>query len=186
MNIKDVVLFTSSNSNASIQIEKVFDSKGLQVQKVRLDTKQDRINASKGKYFQVNVVPTMCVIYADDNTQLFVGCDRIYNWIEMVTKNSKKEEIEYEEEEDTYISPKKPKKKRSKRRAKKVPEFSDDEIEIEFIEPEPMKKKTKGLDTNMRKNKGDARMNNLYNLAKQMEKDRQNTLGYTEKDLPKN
>jgi hypothetical protein len=54
---------------------------------LRLDTEEDRARAAKGKYFQITAVPTLAVIYADGNAQLFLGAEKVLQWMaETVSK----------------------------------------------------------------------------------------------------
>lgn len=74
-----------------------------------------------------------------------------------------------------------------------IEEDSEDEVEIEFLdEPEPAPRgrrapppPTEGLMVGgMSMSKKKSQMGSIYDVAKQMERERQSTLGYREEDLP--
>jgi len=252
MSIAEAILFVTSTSRASVPCLQFIAQYKLPVIPVRLDTPEAREKAANGKYFQITVVPTLVITYVDGNIQLFVGTEKIIQWMKsalsrpqvpqrviesdsdnedetpvpMPVRSKPKKKVKFEEEapeepEDEMVEEEKPgksKKKKSKSKtgsaglydvAKKKPKkkpvtFDDDtdepsedtEVTIELI-GDTGKSKKGGKRTKQIPIKGlmvgpdhapssKASMANLIKQAQQMEKDRQATLGYDEKDLPYN
>lgn len=76
-NISSIVLFISTLSKeCGVCMKRINDSK-LRYQVVRLDTRESRELVKRGKYFQINVVPTMVINYNDGNTEIFIGNAKI-------------------------------------------------------------------------------------------------------------
>lgn len=120
---------------------------------------------------------------------------------EVVIEEDLVEENEIEQEEEPEPAPvrrsrPKPKSKKlpksedkpkRKPRAKKVVEQEEDDLEFLDDETDPRKiarEKLNAVASEKSKPKP-SRMKNLYNLAKQMEQDRDSSLGYKEEDLPR-
>ncbi len=90
--------------------------------------------------------------------------------------------------------PKSSKKRRKSKKSKSVrfeePEEDYEEVDIEFIEGDrpnrPPAPPTQGLIVGPQADHGNKRMSNILEMAKQMQQDRTSTLGYDEKELPKN
>lgn len=220
MSIQDVFLFVSTTSQNSAHVMRFVQENRIPVHVVRLDTSEDRKSAANGRHFQIVNVPTLLVAYTDSNIQLFVGYDKIIQWLQNIieSRNSQSQEpeviqppkssnidhktvlIESEDEE-----PQKRKSKKSSKRSKKPSKKTTgglydrggrttgrdegEEVEIEYIDDRRSKKppSTEGLMVGAQgaaSKKGKSRMNDLFSLAKQMERDRKSTLGYDEKDLP--
>nr|QBK86662.1 MAG: inactivated thioredoxin/glutaredoxin [Marseillevirus LCMAC102] len=211
MSINDVILFVSSTSPASAPCIQFVQSYQLPVRFVRLDTIADREAARNGKYFQITVVPTLLVTYSDANVQLFVGQEKILMWLKQVMNSRNKKTQQHIEESDEIedeppIRQKKkskrdglydgvPKKSKKKKKVQKKPvhfeeESESDESEIQFIDNDkppgrPPPPPTQGLMVgphSSSKKKG--QMTSVFDTAKQMEHQRQSTLGYKDEDLP--
>lgn len=228
MSVQDVILFVSSTSEKCGNVVGYIRQNNMPVRLVRLDTVADRIAAANGPHVQIHTVPSLLIIYEDSNIQLYVGQDKILEWLQSIISSRSRESHpqasspssqvnhrtvlipeDVSDEEDVQI--KKPKKSRSKKSKRsdrntnlyggktkksrsKHQESDTDEVEIEFIDDgrkhqRPKPPPTQGLmvgpqQTTLGKKKSNSRMGDLYSLAKQMEKDRQSTLGYDEKDLP--
>lgn len=143
MSVSEVVLFICSNSHACAPCVQAVQYLRLPIKIVRLDHKKMRDAVSKGKYFKVNDVPTLLVVYNDGNIQLFVGREKVMSWIDQLASMRSKEEIQIE----TPSPPKKKKKSKSKSKIKaKKPkqrstpvemDNSEDEMEIMYIEEDP-------------------------------------------------
>jgi hypothetical protein len=199
MAVADLILFVASNSRPSLHTLSVVERMRIPVNVVKLDTAEARQTAMKGKYFQITNVPTLVVIYADGNLQLFVGAPKINQWIGMLqgeggggdrsredAPEAKREE-EYqepppkpqrrtpvietmpEEEDEETPEPVEGKKKRVKSKKKRPPVS----FEAEEPEPEPPKEKEK------------SKMSDIVNIARQLEQERKESLGYDESKLPK-
>ena len=197
MAVADLILFVASNSRPSLHTLSVVERMRIPVNVVKLDTAEARQTAMKGKYFQITNVPTLVVIYADGNLQLFVGAPKINQWIGMLRGEegggSREEAPEAAREEEHQEPPPKPqrrtpvietmpeeedeetpepvegKKKRVKSKKKRPPVS----FEAEEPEPEPPKEKEK------------SKMSDIVNIARQLEQERKESLGYDESKLPK-
>jgi len=179
----------------------------MNVKVVRLDTKEARNRAMNGKNFQIKTVPALMILYEDGNMQLFVGREKIMYWLQQSIRPPSpvnKPEFAEESSEEEYIPIKQHKKKASKKseskglysgsskkdkrkKAEAVVE-SEEEEEIIFIDNEEEESKppppfTKGLITGAG-SKAKSNMSSIMKDAKQMERDRQNSLGYDESKLP--
>jgi hypothetical protein len=204
MSIQTVILFISSTSESCKPVVKFVVQNEIPVKIIRLDTAEDRKNAMNGKYFQLQSVPTLLVMYTDDNIQLFVGKEKIISWFDQISQKRKKqadrtEEESSEEEEEIVKPPKKIKKKvvlkkpilkqketkLDKKKPKKAVVFADssseEEEEIEFYD------KTETIidhvDVNPKIIKlQEKKPESIYDIAKNMEKEREKNLGYNGKD----
>ena len=87
MSIRDVILFISSTSQVCMPPIEYIRQNQLPVKIVRLDTVIDRQAASQGKYFQINSVPTLLLIYDDGNIQLFAGQEKILMWLQQALQS---------------------------------------------------------------------------------------------------
>lgn len=169
MAVNNVLLFISSVSQSCVSPVTYIREKKLPIIIVRLDTIEDRKKAANGPFFKITEVPTMVVSYSDRTVQLFIGSEKILEWMMNITK---KEEKVLEEEEDMELTvPVEDKKKKKKK--KKMVSFEDESIEL--------------LENTSKKNKVQAssKDTNIYSMAKKMEQDRVATMGYKEEDLPK-
>ena len=197
MSVYDVVLFVSTTSRACIPAVKFIQQNGLPVRFVRLDTVEDRRAASQGKYFQIHVVPTLLVTYDDQTVQLFTGQEKVIAWLKQVIKSQKSptpplpSSSDDDEEDYTPVEPSPPKKKKKKKPPPVQFEESSDEEEYEILDhpvepPQPSRNSTEGLEVGPKASmKKVSQMSSISEIAKQMEKERQSTLGYREEDLPK-
>lgn len=274
MSISEVLVFIATNSRVCAEPMKFIEQYRLPAKIVRLDSEEARSIAANGKYFQVTVVPTMVVIYDDGNTQVFVGAQKITQWMGMMMKRSRRDDPDHSERErgvTSYLpaggnmygprpNPPRPKhfqgrgtipddptggryntdpewseepyqeepppsrpsptpppqrrmvveedepeeepqeepptKKRAKsaskqktpKRKKKPPvRFEEPEVEVEYIEEPPVSASPPPSSSRGQKTpkKPPSRMNGIYSMAKQMEKDRTASLGYKEEELPR-
>ena len=239
VSIHDLVLFVSSTSKICAPVVYFIRNNGLPVRLVRLDTQSDRELAATGnKAFQIHTVPTLLATYSNGELGLYVGQEKIIEWLKNLIKPMNEPPVhhqEYTPEHGTQLIPeeeiprhvkKKPKKRKEKpvkqgvhgnkkkniydgkkpKKNKKPPvnfeesdeDDSDEEIEIEYLDSVEPKRRTRnsrsrkpqGPPTNglmvgqQSMGKKNNQMNSLYEQAKQMAKDRENTLGYNESDLP--
>ena len=222
-------MFVSTNSSACQGPISMVSSSGAPIEIVRLDSKESRVAAARGKHFQITNVPSLVTLFTDGKLQLFVGTDRIYPVLQsLLAPPSPPEEEPISEEEEIDIieqpspprknskgrrsagkmkSKPKPKKKAPPRRKKKAPppkedeEDEDDDIEIfgeenqveelDFDDSNPIAYRpppppTTGLMVGPSVSKGnESRNTNIMEMAKTMARQREATLGYNEKDLPK-
>ena len=226
--IQRVILFVSTNSPACQGPISMVSSSGAPIEIVRLDSKESRLAAARGKHFQITNVPSLVTLFTDGKLQLFVGIDRIYPVLQtLLSPPSPPEEEPISEEEIDIIeqpSPprksskgrrsagktkSKPKKKAPPRRKKKAPpppeedDEDDDEDGVEIFGEEnqveeldfddsnpiayrPPPPPTTGLMVGPSVSKGnESRNTNIMEMAKTMARQREATLGYNEKDLPK-
>lgn len=79
--VDEIVLFASTISKSCVPCKQFIQKYKLPIQVVNLDTKEDRDTAARGTYFQIVNVPTMVVMYNDNNVQTFVGNDKIIYWL---------------------------------------------------------------------------------------------------------
>lgn len=175
---------------------------------VRLDTVESRTAAAHGTYFQITAVPSLAVGHEDGTLQVFVGNEKILRWFESMRrhppkskapereeieddesepeeppKSKKKEKVVIEEDDEPEPTPKPSRRKKSsKKERKKVVTFEEDEPDIEFLGDEP--DDTPPPRASKSSKKKPSKMGSLLDQAKQMEKERQATLGYKEEDLP--
>lgn len=211
MSVSEAILFIASNSRACVSTMSLIESTRLPIDIVRLDTQQARQIAMTGKYFQIRVVPTLVVVYSDGNLQLFVGAPKINQWIGMIThinsprpsrpaqppeeyiEDAPEERISYDEpprppsrrtpvieqmpeEEDSpegqeMAAEEQPSKKRVKPKKKKKPPVSFEEGEEQQDQGEVPQGKSK--------------ISSILDMAKQLEAERKNSLGYDESKLPR-
>ena len=174
MAVNNVLLFISSVSRSCVQPVTYIREKKLPIMIVRLDTIEDRRKAANGPFFKITEVPTMVVSYSDNTVQLFVGSDKILEWMSSINKKEEKViELDTPVEEEEVSSKKKKKKK------KKMVSFEDEDIELlESTPPSSSKKKNASSETT-------SKNSNIYSMAKKMEQDRLSTIGYKDEDLPK-
>lgn len=92
MSISEAILFVATNSNASRPCLQFVSQQKIPMQVVRLDTESARKSAASGKFFQITVVPTMVIAYEDGNTQLFLGSQKIIQWLTAMMKASSRPE----------------------------------------------------------------------------------------------
>lgn len=196
MSIKDIILFCSTTSQASIPCLKFIQQHRLPVKVVRLDTQELRDRASRGKYFQVVTVPNLVVLYNDNNLQQFVGRDKIIRWFTNIIQQNNRappvaqpvfEEESSSEEEEPIRRRRKPKKKKtkSKKKYQKIKKessseeegMSGDEIEIYDEDETPPPPSTQGLivGSNAPKSSSGA---SVFDVAKEMEKQRKQSLSF--------
>ncbi len=216
MDIDDIILFYSSVSRVCDSCINFIKTNNIPAKLVRIDSKKTREIVQKGKYFQIQIVPTLLVTYNDGNLQLFVGAEKIILWLTKLIEPRPQEEEE-ELDYDDYVPQKKKKKvsfndKQTKKapltglygKSKKPPvhfdsESDDDDYiesssdeDIEFLrdnqQPPPLNTGPirSGLQVGPHAS-GNANtgMSDLIKIAKQMEQDRKNSLGYKEENLPR-
>jgi len=240
MSIHDLVLFVSSTSVVCAPVVYYVRDNNLPVRLVRLDTPTDRELAATGnRSFQIHTVPTLLVTYTTGDLRLFVGHDKIMQWLSQILTAQPKTSQSSLEDETILISDeekppkhkKKPKKSKEKsqkksgvglydgkkKKPKKPPVSfgeesegdSGEEIEIEYIPQEPINKRNKRGSDRQHNQQSDSysnrppppptaglmvgqqftgkrksQMTNLFEQAKRMAQDREETLGYNEADLP--
>ncbi len=211
MSVQNLILFCSTTSQACVPCLQFVYKNKLQVQVVRLDTSESRNRASQGKYFQIHAVPTLVVIRSGGDLQLFVGQSKVGKWLQnmMVPRRPKPQKkstkvVYYSDSSGSeaefidppakglYDKPRKMRKhKKSKRRKKKkkyIDSDEEEEIEIEFVDQPNGRRPPPPTDGLMlgslatKKSSGPS----IFDLAKQMETQRKNSLGYKEEDLPVN
>jgi hypothetical protein len=204
MSVSEAILFIASNSRACLPTLSLIEHTGLPVEIVRLDTSQSRQIAMTGKYFQIRAVPTLVVVYSDGNLQLFVGAPKINQWLSMITQPSARPLIhppeEYIDDNDIPEEPPRPPTRRTPV-IEQMPEEEDSPEGHEMAaEENPSKKRVKPK----KKKKppvsfeegeepqdqgeapqGKSRMSSIVDMAKQLEAERKNSLGYDESKLPR-
>jgi hypothetical protein len=157
MSVQDVILFVSSTSKHCEPTIKFIKEKEIPVKIIRLDNSEDRQNAINGKYFQIHNVPTLLVMYTDDNIQLFVGSEKIISWFRQISQKKKQVEqskkmtavsseeeeeeeeerpIKYKKQKSSTIHPKKHLKKNIQKRKPVVFESSEEGEDSEDSEEE--------------------------------------------------
>lgn len=213
MSISEVVLFVSSASKPSMNTLGFAQRSGLPIDVVRLDSAKSRQIAATGKYFQIRSVPTLVVGYSDGNLQLFVGAPKITQWLSMITagppnqsepsnfeepppnresrsrrepaenevyKESKRtpviEPVEEDITEEKPVEEEGTKKRRVKPKKKAPPVNFEEEEPQEMLVDEPRSEVSNG---------SRSKMSDIVNMARQLEKEREASLGYDESKLPK-
>lgn len=196
--ISNVILFVCSNSNASIEPLKLVRYYNIPLQIVKLDTQKARNKAKKGKYFQINSVPSLVVIYQDGTLQMFIGKEKIVNWIQQLVSSKINEPTqdynqndEYQETRlEGYTKPKKSKKKKNKRKHKKpkkleYPSSEDEDEDDDFIivstyeEEQPIDNYNSNLSIHQSSNKKD-KMKDIKQIAEKMKREREQTWMYAD------
>jgi len=86
--ISEAILFISSASQASVPCVKLVVQNNLPINILKLDSTEDRQKAASGKYFQVTAVPTLVVVYGNGTTQLFLGTQKVIEWITMMVRHA--------------------------------------------------------------------------------------------------
>jgi len=206
MSLQHLILFCSTTSRACEPCIKFVYHHHLPVQIVRLDSQEARTRALRGKYFQIQVVPTLVVIREGGDLQLFAGQQKVGVWLqkliakppppkvsppepERILSDSSEEESEIPTK-GLYDGKKRSSRRRRRRRKKKPrkvnpPDSEDEEIEIEFMEEpekEPAKPPVGGLMVGPQTKKKEGV--SVYDIAKQMETERKKSVWYKEEDLP--
>ncbi|HMP28229.1 MAG TPA: hypothetical protein PKD85_01430 [Saprospiraceae bacterium] len=81
--IAKLLLFVSTASKSSIDCVQFLQQNRIpNVSIVRLDTEEAREQAANGPMFQITVVPSLVVLYEDQNLQIFVGLQKIISWFQ--------------------------------------------------------------------------------------------------------
>lgn len=219
MSIANVILFCSSSSPASMPCLKFIKEHNIPVSVVRLDTLESRERAAKGKFIQISSVPTLVVVYQDNNVQQFIGQDKVIKWLANTLKKSRSNPppsystprypeqrqpppsppSSSESEEEEPIKPVKRRKKKPKKSKKKTskkvyfePEEEDEdeggssseEVDIEYFDNDddvPPKASTQGLRVGSAAPKPSTD-NSVFDIAKEMERQRKETLSSENKD----
>jgi hypothetical protein len=204
MSIQDVILFISSTSESCKPSIRFIDQNEIPVKIIRLDTLKDRQNAINGKYFQVHNVPTLLVMYTDDNIQLFVGSEKIILWLTQISQRGKVEEkdsyklnVEKPQREKPQREKPQPKnlkhsdkKNQDKKKKKKKPiifeesssEEEEEEEDIEYYKADIPIKDTP-ISNLKQKPYHNQKPESIVDIARKMEAERKENLGYNEKDL---
>lgn len=117
MSVQRLILFCSTTSRACVPCIKFAYQNKLPVEIVRLDTQEARERVRHGRYFQIQVVPTLVVIRTGGKLQLFAGQEKVMSWFHSIISASR-----------SHSRPKPP--------VPIIQEVSDDEddLEPEFIE----------------------------------------------------
>jgi len=124
MSIQDLILFCSTPSRACTPCIDFVYRHQLPVQVVRLDTPEARQRASQGKYFQIQVVPTLVVIRKGGELQLFAGQQKVGSWLSNLVSPPPQKSSSHAHATKTVIT---------------EPMSEDSDSEPEFIESEPKK-----------------------------------------------
>jgi len=167
----NLILFCSTVSSASVPCLKFVKQFNIPVTIVRLDSKEQRERASKGKHIQVNSVPNLVVIHNDNNVQQFIGRDKIIQWF----KNSIRQPIQQQNFNKVKKNIKVPKKtKIEKNPIKEIEEESEEEeVEIEYFDSEDDTTNLSKTETKTLKPISGA---SIMDIAKEMEKQRKESL----------
>lgn len=123
-----MTLFISSNSKACMPVLDIIYQHRLPIQIVRLDTEHTRRMAATGRYFQINIVPSMVVAREDGNIQLFVGADKIMGLLSANFMRPHPKENMYTTD---YAKPSKPAIQPYPSHPKKVVIYDDDDVDAD-------------------------------------------------------
>jgi len=167
--LKDIALFYSSESKPCQICLNAIHKHQFEIVTIPLDNSKIRNVVSKGgKYFKIEHVPTLLMVFDDNNVKLFVGLEKIMNVFESFI-NQRKAQLQIPKQEIEVEEPEKYEKvkqvKRSKRKKRKQHEI----LQIPTAEIP-----TKGLSV-ISEPKTNS-MSELLLKAKQMEDQRQSTL----------
>lgn len=80
-------LFTSTKSKYHtrlVNISRQLEQLQFQVKVVCLDTSESRERASRGKFFQVKMIPCLVVMTPDGDIRQFIGLSKIQSWIQHI------------------------------------------------------------------------------------------------------
>ena len=97
MSVVDIILFVASSSKICEALLKFIKTSEIPARIVRLDSEEIRKAVCNGKYFKITVVPTMVVVYEDDNIQLYEGMEKIVKWIKLLLQAQKEPKPEPEQ-----------------------------------------------------------------------------------------
>lgn len=184
--VEQAVLFVSSASKFCQEPLRYAKGSQLPIDIVRLDTKKARERAQRGKYVQINVVPSLMVIFTDGNLQLFTGSEKIVKWI--------KQAVEFTSQpppQETQIGT--PKQKQYPVKFDDTDsESEEDDSAVLLNDPKTIQgdltmsnSLSSALSTNSN-NAKNSKMKSVAEMAKELEKQRTASLGYREEELPKN
>jgi hypothetical protein len=79
--ISEIILFTSQSSAPSrvcVNLVKEYD---LPIKIVRIDTEEARKKAKYNKKISITKVPTLAVVFDDDDIKIYIGSEKICKWI---------------------------------------------------------------------------------------------------------
>lgn len=173
--IHSVILFISTTSKASVPCVEFVHQMKMPVILVRLDTAEDRYNASTGYYLKITEVPTLAIIFdKGEHIQLTIGTEKIIKRLNEFIEPPQPvvEPPPFEENRPPTIEEKPMKKKK-----KKTVKFDVEDIEI--LDKKP--RKSTNLESKLLLGEKKASPSqDIYNMAKKMEKERSSTLGYKE------
>ncbi len=93
MSVTKAILFYSTVSKACIPCTKFIQQHNLPIQTIALDTKKIRDLVARAKNFRITAVPTLMVVYDDDDIQLFVGGGKIMDWLNKAISNDEESRI---------------------------------------------------------------------------------------------
>lgn len=183
--IQEVVLFISSTSEVCKQLVSFLTQQAIRIPLVRLDTPNARTRALNGKYFKIQVVPTLVVTLGDGKIQLYSSANKIVAWLKQSQPQTQPQQ-QYEEETEVPIS--KPKKKKKSKKSKKhkphknetqeTSSYEEEEtgVEIEFLDKPKINNNTSGLITGVSATSGsNKKVSSLQQTMKEMEQARKDT-----------
>jgi hypothetical protein len=86
--IYDVILFYSKHSEYCKQCISVIIKYELPVKMIPLDTEEDRKNVQNHTTIQIKNVPSLLVVYSNNQLQLYVGAPKIIDWLRNLVQNN--------------------------------------------------------------------------------------------------
>lgn len=92
--ISEIILFTSQSSAPSrvcVNLVKEYD---LPIKIVRLDTEEARKKAKYNKKISITKVPTLAVVFDDDDIKIYIGSEKICKWIRNFREQEEKRNSE--------------------------------------------------------------------------------------------
>src|SRR6185503_2838731 len=88
MSIQEIILFYSSFSEPSMRIFHIIKKYGLPILQICLDTDNFRSMAMNGEKIQILSVPTLLVTYTNQQVQLYVGEQKIGQYIDAILQRA--------------------------------------------------------------------------------------------------
>lgn len=79
--ISEIILFTSELSAQSRICVNLRNEYDLPIKVIRLDTEEARRKAKYNKKISITKVPTLAVIFDDDDIKIYIGAEKICKWI---------------------------------------------------------------------------------------------------------
>jgi hypothetical protein len=171
MSINEVLFFYSKYSPKCKSITPFI--KNISYTPICVDSRDVRKRIRNGKFFTIRAVPTLAVVYKNNDCEIYEG-EKVIEWIRAFINSQ--QTPQYSSQEQILNEPIEPPPiEGDLGNAKSTSESGE---EFEMLGDEPLEE-PRQLDAK------EERMVNTMDIARKMEEDRKRSLGYDEDKLPK-